>query len=251
MFPVLLSSGHSILLLPTLHFTSRTHCLIIICYLAPHSAVCPPHSLTPARLALIFPLRYQLKPRSCASQGGPGGHGAEGGPRPVQPPLQRRLGEPQEVVRLSSGDCQPRARNGHPATSARCVRCHALHCSSVRSARLCVRSGVGHRQAATNRFHVPAHALAAQPPRARLIAARLSGSFPRLAENPGSPKAKNPREPKWRPLGKEKPVFVPKWKQAQVAALPKGALSPQTPCRLACVHSVISMHASVVHTEQL
>ena len=40
------------------------------------------------------------------------------------------------------------------------------------------------------------------------------------AANPGAPQAKDKRAPKWRPLGKEKPLFVPKWKKAQLDALP-------------------------------
>jgi len=41
-----------------------------------------------------------------------------------------------------------------------------------------------------------------------------------LAANPGPPVAKNKREPKWRPRGQAKAVFVPKWKQLKLEALP-------------------------------
>ena len=40
-----------------------------------------------------------------------------------------------------------------------------------------------------------------------------------MAANPGVKASKDPREPKWRPRGKAKPVFVPKWKQAQLDKL--------------------------------
>jgi hypothetical protein len=42
----------------------------------------------------------------------------------------------------------------------------------------------------------------------------------RLEANPAPPAAKDKRAPKWRPLGKAKPVYVPKWKQAKLDALP-------------------------------
>lgn len=40
-----------------------------------------------------------------------------------------------------------------------------------------------------------------------------------MAANPGTKEAKDPREPKWRPRGNAKKVFIPKWKQAQLDAL--------------------------------
>jgi len=44
-----------------------------------------------------------------------------------------------------------------------------------------------------------------------------------LAANPAptGPMAKDKREPKWRPRGEAKPLFVPKWKQAKLDALPE------------------------------
>ena len=48
---------------------------------------------------------------------------------------------------------------------------------------------------------------------------RLAPPF-RLAANPAPPVAKDKRAPKWRPMGKAKPVFIPKWKQAKIDALP-------------------------------
>ncbi len=35
--------------------------------------------------------------------------------------------------------------------------------------------------------------------------------------------AKDKREPKWRPRGNAKPVFIPKWKQAKLDAMPEAA----------------------------
>ena len=36
-----------------------------------------------------------------------------------------------------------------------------------------------------------------------------------------SPVAKNKREPKYRPRGQQKPVFIPKWKQEKLDAMPE------------------------------
>ena len=46
-------------------------------------------------------------------------------------------------------------------------------------------------------------------------------SPPRLEANPGPPQAKDKREPKYRPRGVPKPVFIPKWKQAKLDAMPE------------------------------
>jgi hypothetical protein len=45
----------------------------------------------------------------------------------------------------------------------------------------------------------------------------------RLAENPAPAVAKDKREPKWRPRGQAKPVFIPKWKQVKLDAMPADA----------------------------
>jgi len=42
-----------------------------------------------------------------------------------------------------------------------------------------------------------------------------------LEANPGLPQAKDKRQPKFRPLGVPKPVFIPKWKQAKLDAMPE------------------------------
>jgi hypothetical protein len=42
-----------------------------------------------------------------------------------------------------------------------------------------------------------------------------------LVANPGPPVPKMKRAPVWRPLGKAKELFVPKWKQERLAALPE------------------------------